>query len=56
MEEDRNHEILCDQYRQQCRPFRSLSERASDNHDFFELHLERKDLKFREADHTKTVV
>ena len=55
MEEDRNHEILCDQYRQQCRPFRSLSERASDNHDFFELHLKRKDLQFREPDHTKTV-
>ena len=27
-----------------------------DNHDFFELHLKRKDLQFRESDHTKTVV
>ena len=26
------------------------------NHDFFELHLKRKDLQFRESDHTKTVV
>ena len=25
-------------------------------HDFFELYLKRKDLQFRESDHTKTVV